>query len=130
MVFPVEGDRTLRPQPPHQLDLLLGAPAAVGELLAERLELDGVPAQSNTEPESPAGEQIDLGGLLGHQHRLSLRQDDDAGDEFQCGDRGQVAEHDEGLVKRGVDVIGALPTLMHCRVCAHDVVVGEDVGEP
>ena len=81
--LPLKVTDAFGPQLAHDLDLLLGAPAAVGELLAERLVLDGVPAQPDTEPEPPAGEQIDLGGLLGHQHRLSLRQDDDAGDEFQ-----------------------------------------------
>ena len=49
----------------------------------ERLVLDGVPAQADAEPEPPAGQQVDLGGLLGHQRRLPLRQDDDAGDEFE-----------------------------------------------
>ena len=45
------------------------------------------------------------------------------------GHRGQVAEHHERLVKCGVDVVVTLPALVHRRVGAHDVVVGEDVRE-
>ena len=43
--------------------------------------------------------------------------------------RGEVAEHHERLVERGVHVVGAVPPLVHCRVGADDVVVDEDVAE-
>src|SRR5205085_1930233 len=71
----VERDRRLRPERAEQLDLLLAARAAVAERLAEGLVLDGVPADADPEPQPAAAEQVDLGGLLGHQHGLPLRQD-------------------------------------------------------
>ena len=95
-----EVDHGLGPQPPQDLDLLLGAPAAVPEVLAERLELDVVPAEPDAEAQPPAGEQVDLGRLLGDQRRLPLRQDEHAGDQLEPRrDRGQVAEQDEELVE-------------------------------
>src|SRR5258708_17450384 len=33
-------------------------------------------------------------------------------------------------MKRRVEVVRALPALVDCRIGAHDVVVGEDVGKP
>ena len=68
--------------------------------LPERLVLDRVPAEPDAEPEPAAGEQVDLGGLLGHERGLALRQDDDAGDQLERRHRGQVAEHHERLVER------------------------------
>ena len=83
----VEVDDRLRPEPPQQVDLLLGAPAAVVEVLAERLELDVVPADPDAEPQTPAGEHVDLGRLLRDERRLPLRQDEHAGDELEPGRR-------------------------------------------
>ena len=90
----------------HQLDLLAHAPAAIGEVGAERLVLDRVPTEADAEPEPAVGEQIDLGGLLGDERRLALRQDDDARDELERRDRGEVAEQHERLVERRIDVVG------------------------
>ena len=96
----VEVDDRLRPEPPQHLDLLLRAAAAVREVLAERLELDEVPAEPDAEPEAPAGEDVDLGRLLGDERGLPLRQDEHAGDELEPRrDRGEVAEEDEDLVE-------------------------------
>ena len=66
-----------RPERAQQGDLLLDAPAARMEVLAERLELDVVPADADAEPQAPAAEVVDLGRLLGDERRLALRQADD-----------------------------------------------------
>ena len=42
---------------------------------------------------------------------------------------GQVAEHHQRLVERRVDVVGPGPRLVHARIGAEHVVVGQDVGE-
>jgi hypothetical protein len=48
-VFTGEGHRLLGPEATQQLDLFFAPPAAVGEVLAERLVLDGVPADADTQ---------------------------------------------------------------------------------
>lgn len=110
-----KGDALPGPQPTEQLDLLAGAAPPAGEVLAERLALDAIPAQPDAEPELATGQQADLGGLLRHQRGLPLRQDDDAGDEVQPGDRGEVAEHDQRLTEGGRDAGRAVPALVNAR---------------
>ena len=83
----LEVDDRLGPEPAHHLDLLLRAPAAVAEVLAERLELDEVPAEPDAEPEVPAREDVDLGRLLRDERGLPLRQHEHAGDELEPGRR-------------------------------------------
>ena len=73
----------LRPQAPHELDLLLEAAAAIVEVHAQRLVLDGIPADAEPEAEAAAREHVDLRRLLRQQRRLPLRRDDDAGDELE-----------------------------------------------
>ncbi len=121
--------RPLGPQPAQQRNLLGHPPTAIGEVLTERLILHRVPAQADPEAEVAIGQQVDLGGLLGDQRRLALRQDDDAGDELKRDQRGKVAERDERLVESRVDVIRPGPRLVNGRVRAEHVVVGENVGE-
>ena len=58
--------------------MLLGAAAAVVEAHAHAFQLDLVPADADAQAQASAGEQVNLGGLLGDQGRLALRQDDDA----------------------------------------------------
>ena len=74
-------------------------------------------------------EQIDLGGLLRDERGLPLRQDDDAGDELERRDRGEVAEEHERLVERRVDVVRTGPRLVHLGIGADHVVVREQVRE-
>jgi hypothetical protein len=112
-----------------EVDLLAYPAAAIGEVLAERLVLDRVPAQAYAEPELAASEQVNLRCLLGDQRGLPLRQDDDAGHKLQRGNCSQVAEHHERLVEGRVDVVRPVPAVMHSRVGTEDVIVGEDVGE-
>ena len=81
----LEVDDRLGPEPAQHLDLLLERRPRFAEVLAERLELDVVPAEADAEPEPPAGEQVDLGGLLGDERGLPLGQDEHAGDELEPG---------------------------------------------
>src|ERR1022692_4364208 len=122
-------DRALGPQPAQQGDLLGHPGAAVGEALAERLVLDGVPAEADSQPKPAAGQQVHFRRLLGDERGLPLRQDDDAGHQLQGGQRGQVAEEHQRLVKSRADVMRAVPALVHRGVGAQYVVVGQQVGE-
>ena len=130
MVTPVERDHGLGPEAPEQLDLLLDPLAAVREVLAERLELDEVPAEADPEPEAPAGENVDLGGLLGDERGLPLREDEHAGDELEPGnDSGEVAEEDEDLVEHVLGRVWAGPLGTVGDVRAEYVVVRQQMGE-
>ena len=51
------------------------------KVLAEGLVLDEVPADSDTEPQATAGEEIDIGRLSCHERRLALGKDQDPGGE-------------------------------------------------
>lgn len=62
-----EGDQVLGPQFPHHRDLLGLACAARLPILVERLVLDMVPADADTQPDLSATQDVDLGGLLGDQ---------------------------------------------------------------
>ena len=110
------------------LDLLGEATAALVERLAERLVLDCVPPQADSEPETTASEEVDLRRLFGHERGLTLREDEDPGDELQRRGTGEIPEHHERFVERGRDVVRAVPTRMDPRVGANDVVVGEQMG--
>ena len=80
------------------------------EILVQRLVLDVVPADADAEAQAPAGEDVHRGGLLGHQRRLALGQDDDASDQLELLRAGaQVAEQDEHLVKRALVGVRRLP---------------------
>ena len=127
LVAALEAEARLGPQPPHQLDLLLEPRAAVAEPLPQRLELDRVPADPNTKPEPPPGQQVDLGGLLGDEHRLALRQDQHRADQLQRSQRGDEAEQDQDFVKRGLDRIGPIPAGVDLRVGADYVIEYGDV---
>ena len=70
-------------QPAQQRDLLGHPSSPLAEGLAERLVLDGVPADADAEPEPSLGQQVDLGGLLGDEGGLPLRQDDHPGDQLE-----------------------------------------------
>ena len=74
----LKGDVRLGPQRLHDPHLLGRTPPAVVEILVEADELDLVPADPDAEPEPPAAQHIERGRLLGNQHRLALRQDQDA----------------------------------------------------
>ena len=125
----VVGHRPFGPQAPHQRHLLVEPFSPVREVLAERLVLDPVPPEPDAESESSPREEIDLGGLLGGEDGLALREDDDARDELDGRDRGQVPEEHERLVESRRDVVGAAPASVDFWVRADDMVVREDMGE-
>src|SRR5262245_52390393 len=59
-----------------------------------------VPADAHSEPQTPAGENVHRSRLLGHEGRLPLGQDDDAGDELEASRAGaKVTEQNEDLVE-------------------------------
>lgn len=121
----------LRPERSHEFDLLVHSRATTGKVLTERVVFDVVPTRADSQPKSLAGEQIDIARLLRDQDGLSLWKDQHAAYELDSlRDPGQVAEGDEGIVKRIRFRIRA-PELWFASFMdgAHDVVVEEDVVE-
>ena len=91
----MEGYQRLGPEPAQQLDLLLGAFSPDGEIGAKRLIFDIVPAHPDAEAEPAAGKEIQRRRLLGDQHRLALRRNQNAGDKFDTlGRRRHIGETD------------------------------------
>src|SRR5262249_32215540 len=94
----------------HDVDLLLDPLAAILEVLAERLELDGVPADADAQAEPSAREHVHGGRLLGDERGLALRQDHDAGHQLGAPrDPRAESEEDEGLVERVLVGVLAAP---------------------
>ena len=82
---------SLGPQPPQQLDLLLVARPRV----VKSIPSAWYSTRSSRDPRragTALGQHVDLRRLLGHEHRLPLRQDDHTGDQLEGGDRGEEAE--------------------------------------
>src|SRR2546428_9950195 len=102
----LEVNDLLGPEPAQERDLLLDAPSAVRELLAEGLVLDEVPADADAEAEASAGEDVDLGRLLGDEGGLTLRQHDDRGTELELREGGEPSEEHERLVEERALVVG------------------------
>ena len=116
------------PEKPHDLELLLHPPAAILEVLAEGLELDGVPAHADAEAQPSAREHIHLGRLLGHERRLTLGQDDDARDQLDAPrDPGTEPKEDERLVEGVLVGVRAVPASRPVGVGAHHAAEGENV---
>ena len=126
----VERDEFVRPQLAHDGDLFLDASAPVREVLVERLVLHPVAADAHTEPQPTSGQQIEFGGLLGQQHRLALRADDDRCRQLQAsGDRTEEGEQHERLVARNVEGVDLLAGSLAIGVSADHVVVGQHAVE-
>src|SRR5579862_198205 len=126
--FALETDQRLAPQPAQQLHLLLAAAPARLEVLSKRLVLDVVPADAHAEPQAPAAQKIQIRSLPRDQDRLSLRQNQDSGDELDAArDRSQVREHDERIME-GV-MLGIRPRELGLAVVrgAEDVIEGEKI---
>ena len=131
----LEGDVRLGPQRLHEADLLLGALAARLEIRAQALELDLVPAHSDAQAETPLGQGIEAGRLLGHQRRLALGQDQHAGGEADLlRDAGQEGEQHERIVIGGGGGAHAAPAMVDVRIAAqhvigrHEIVVAQPLG--
>jgi hypothetical protein len=89
----LERDQRVGPQPAQQPNLLRLPAATRVEVDAQRLVLDFVPANADTQPQPPTAEHIDRGRLLGYQYGLPLRQDDHATDQLDpLGHGGEEAE--------------------------------------
>ena len=89
----------LGPQPLHHLHLLLGAAAAIVEILVEPGELDLVPADPDAEPEPAAAQHIERSRLLGDENGLALRQDQHAGRKSELvRASGEIPEQHERVV--------------------------------
>ena len=128
VVVAVVAEHVLGPQSTHQFDLLLLAPTTVPELLVQRVVLDRVPADPDAEHESVVRQDRHLGGLLGDQHRLALRQDQDRRDELDVlGAGGEEPEQHHRLVERRVRVVRALEPAGPVAVDADHVVVDQQV---
>ena len=119
------------PQLAQQLDLVVEAAGPVAERRAERLVLHVVPAGADAEDQSATRQQVDLGGLLGHERRLPLREHEHPGRQLDRGGvGGEEPEQDERLVERVVLVVGAGQRRIAVGVVgAEHVVVGGQPGE-
>ena len=80
MLPPGEVDDGLGPQAAHHGHLLVNAQSPGGEVGAHALVLDLVPADADAQAEPASRQKVDFGRLLGHQHRLSLREHEHTGD--------------------------------------------------
>src|SRR6476619_907827 len=105
---------------------------ARAEVLSEGFVLNVVPADSHSESESACGQQIDVGGLAGHQCRLPLRKDEHPGGQTDAlGDAGELAEHDQRVMER--IALGVRAGKWRSAIvvhCAQYVVIGEKVVKP
>ncbi len=130
VVLAVEAEHILGPQASHQLDLLLLPLAPGAELLIEGVVLDRVPADADTEHEPVARQNCELGRLLGDEHRLALREDQDRRDQIDAGGaRREEPEQHHRLVEGDVRVVRALEPAGSVTVDADDVVVDQQVGD-
>src|SRR4051794_29450356 len=100
MIRTLERHHRLGPELPHDRDLLADTPAPRVEVLLQGFVFDMVPADAHAEAQTPAGKNVHRSCLLGHEGRLSLGQDDDAGDELEAPRAGRkVTEQNEDLVE-------------------------------
>jgi hypothetical protein len=127
----VDRDDGLVPEAAQHLDLLLEPAGAGGERRAERLVLDPVPPRAHPDAQPAAGQEGDLGGLLGDEGGLALGQDEHADDELEAlGHRREVAEEHERLVEGVVLGVWAPERRLAVRVLgAEDVVVRDELIE-
>jgi len=71
------------------------------KILVEADELHLIPAHADTEPEAAAAEHVETGSLLGNQHRLTLRENQHLGGEFDLFRAGSdETECHEGVVEQ------------------------------
>ena len=77
------------------------------EISTKGFVLDVIPANTNPEPQPPAAEDVDLGGLLGHQGGLALPQDQHPGHQLHAlRAGGQIAAQHKRFVKHILVRIG------------------------
>jgi hypothetical protein len=121
----------LCPEQPQHGDLLFLPPAARVKVHAERDVLRLVPADSHAEPQAPAREHIHLRRLLGDQHGLPLRQDDDASDQLETPRHcREIPEQDERLVELVPRMVRTAPPGVVSEIHADDMLVGQQMRVP
>ena len=129
MPLPLERDRGLGPEPPEQRDLLLDPLPAVLEIRPEPVELHPVPADADAKAETALRQDVERRGLLRHERRLPLREDEHAGRELELRrDRGGVREEHHDLVERRLDAVRPGPART-ARLRAEHVVIGDEAVE-
>jgi hypothetical protein len=89
-------DERLGSELAEDFDLFFDATPACLKRLAERVVLDVVPANPNAKAEAASTQDVDLRGLLGHEDRLTLRQDENAGHELES--RGDGRKEPENTI--------------------------------
>ena len=98
---------SIAPQRTQRGDVVVGARRSPLERHADGGELLGEPTDAHAEDHSPAGEVVERRQLLGEDHRVALRQDEDAGGEANAlGRRGDVGEPDQRVGDRRVLAAG------------------------
>ena len=122
----LERHQFARPQAAQHFNLLCLPSAARVPLSAQCFVLDVVPADTDTQPQPPAAEQIHLGGLLGDQPGLALRCDENATRQANFGGNcREKTQHHEGFVEWIVFVVSRCPAV--ARGCAEHVIGHLDV---
>ena len=124
MPFTVEIHQLFGPEPAQQRYLLLDPVAAISEIHAQRLELRGAPANADAQHYTPTCQNIDFGGLLGHQFRLPLRQHHVGGDQlYFFREAGDPREQGHGFVKTVFDGVmhgpGRVPGILGAENMIH-----------
>jgi len=97
----VEVDLRVAPVRAQQPDGLVHPGAARREILAERLVLGFLPADTDAQAHAAARQRVERAHLLGHQRRMPLRQHEHLGAERHArGDGREVRERHQGLEDR------------------------------
>jgi hypothetical protein len=127
----LERHQGLAPELAQELHLFLLAPATSVEALPERLVLDVVPTDADTEADASAGEQVDVGHLPRNEGGLALRQDQDPRHELDAlGECGEVSEHHERVVEGVLLRVRSRELGLAALVCrTEDMVIREEIVE-
>ena len=103
----------LLPQRLHDLHLLLGAAAAIMEILVQPDELHLVPAHADPKPEPALAQHVQACRLLRHQSGLALGDDQHAGGEPQSRRQTrQIAQQNERVVEQ---ILGGIAPRLPAR---------------
>lgn len=96
------GDRPAFPEETENLQGLVGPGAALGDRHADGVELAAeLAADADADADPATGPGVEVGKLLGHDHRVVQRQQEDGGaDPHAFGPRGQQRETGDRLAGR------------------------------
>ncbi len=88
----------VRPQGPHDVDALVGAPAPGGEIDPARFELFAHPPHPDAQPYPALGQCVQGGQAFGHDHRVVGREHEHPRGQLQAGGGGgQEPQHVDGV---------------------------------